>query len=93
MTHPWAQTRRREPKPAEWSEGAPEGRIDYTFDRCPAKLGPRPDCVREARCRRQARRCGMVLVKHMRTGLFMLDWQPGWTLDEIEAMLFGHQSA
>jgi hypothetical protein len=30
-----------------------------------------------------------VLVRHMRTGVLMLDWVEGWTFDEVEAELFG----
>jgi hypothetical protein len=75
--------RRRAPDPVI----KPARHCENLSDMSPPMV-PRCDQVRWARCRRQAKRQGRVLLRHMRTGLLMLDGVEGWTFDQVEAKLF-----
>jgi hypothetical protein len=72
----------------EWSM-APTKRCKTIADLSQPRLLPPPDCVRWARCRRQAERHGRFLIRDRRTGLCQLDNELDLLLDEVEAELFG----
>ena len=76
------------PRVREWST-APVKRCTTIADISEPRLQPPPDCVRWARCRRQAERQRRFLIRDTRTGLYRLDHEQDLLLDEVEAELFG----
>lgn len=72
----------------EWSM-APTKWCTTIADVSEPRLPARPDCVRWARCQRQADRQGRFLIRDGQTGLYQLDNEPDMLLDEVEAELFG----
>ena len=76
------------PRVGQWAT-APAKRCTTIADISKPRLPAPPDCVRWARCRRQAERQGRFLIRDRRTGLCQLDNELDQLLDEVEAELFG----
>lgn len=75
----------RSPRREEWSR-EPDGQCHTLADPCIPKLPPPPDCVRESRCRRAARRRGLMLVYRRREGWYLVkpDSNGSWSVAGLE---------